>query len=153
MTRITRITRITRVRYLAALLVIAIGAGVSAPPADAALAERAKASGATALLNSCWASPATPVHSGNNVSASITWQCNGWPSQMQIGISLTSSFNGTRYTGYATCSGNVCTANVGGAWVSGGWSDTWTLRADWAYVTENGTSRYEFGPSWAYQLN
>ena len=150
----------TRSRYLAALAVVAITAGFSAPRADAALAERAHAraahatpahaSLATTQFGDCWASPNGPYHTGNTVQADLGWQCNGAPQQMQIYVTLTSAVYGTRYTASRTCY-NVsdCAVSLSGPWVSGEYGDSWTLKAEYIYVVAgDGSSHYEYGPAW-----
>jgi hypothetical protein len=159
----------TGVRCLAALATVAITAGFSAPRVDSALAVRghlarihvsrahapvARAQSASTRFNDCWASPELPSHNGGNVQASLTWQCNGWPQQMQIYVTLTSVNWGTRYSASATCyNTNNCSVPVSGPWVSGDYSDSWTLRAEYIYVVQNNVSHYEFGPYWTVNLN
>jgi hypothetical protein len=143
-------TRLTRSRCLAALVALVIAAAFSAPPADAALANRAHA---TRASNDCWASPDTPTHTGSTVQAHLTWQCNGVPQQMQVYVTLTSSYDGTKYGASATCfNTNVCAVTVSGPWVSGGYSDYWTVRAEYIYVVTSSGSHYEFGPAWTWYL-
>jgi hypothetical protein len=146
--------RITRRRCLAALALVAITAAFSAPSADAALAARPHAPRATARFNDCWASPETPMHSGGasgTIQSHVTWQCNGLPQQMQIYVTLTSGNWGTKYSASATCyNTNVCGTPVSGAWVSGGYSDDWTVKAEYIYVVTSSGSHYEFGPAWTW---
>jgi len=154
MTRITRITRMARPRFVAALVFVATAAGFSAPHADAALTGRAHAHRANTRFNDCWASPDTPTHSGGasgTIQSHVTWQCNGLPQQMQIYVTLTSVNWGTKYSASATCyNTNVCGTSVSGAWVSGGYSDDWTVRAEYIYVVTSSGSHYEFGPAWTW---
>jgi hypothetical protein len=152
-TRMTRKTRMARPRFLAALLVVAITAGFSARPADAAFSGNARKAHATTRFNDCWASPETPIHSGSTVQSQLTWQCNGLPDKMQIYVTLTSAYNGTKYSASATCfNTNVCSTPISGPWVSGGYSDDWTLRAEYVYVVTSSGSHYEFGPAWTWHL-